>query len=204
MALTRSFLKGMGFTDEQVDAIVEAHTETINALKEQRDNYKTDAEKLPKVQKELDALKAAGSGEDEWKEKYEAEHSAFEKFKGEQAAAKDKADKTAAYKALLKEVGVSENRIDSIIKVTNLDDLKLKDGVFTKADELKEAAKTEWKDFIVSSQKKGASTQTPPGNAGGKPMTKEEIYKTDDRGRYVLSTEQRQAALVELNNSSTQ
>lgn len=167
MALTRSFLRGMGLTDEQVSAIVEAHTETVDALKEQRDNYKTDAEKLPGVQRELDELKAAGSDEDEWHEKYEAEHSAFEKYKGEQAQAKEKADKIEAYKNLLKEVGVSENRIDAILKITSLDDLKLKDGAFTKADELKEAAKAEWKDFIVSSNTQGADTQKPPKNDGG-------------------------------------
>ena len=62
MALTRSFLKGMGITDEQISAIIEAHTESTDALKAQRDNYKAYAEKLPAVQQELDTLKAKGDG----------------------------------------------------------------------------------------------------------------------------------------------
>lgn len=44
MALTRKSLKAMGLTDEQVDGVIEAHTETVEALKNQRDTYKADAE----------------------------------------------------------------------------------------------------------------------------------------------------------------
>ena len=34
MAVTRKFLKGMGLTDEQVDTIIEAHSETVDGLKD--------------------------------------------------------------------------------------------------------------------------------------------------------------------------
>ena len=44
MGLTRKFLKGMGISDEQIDAIIDAHTETVDALKAQRDELKADAE----------------------------------------------------------------------------------------------------------------------------------------------------------------
>ena len=81
MALTRKLLKGMGLTDEQVDTIIEAHTDTVDGLKEQVKTYKADAEKLPNVQKELDDLKAAGDGG--YKEKYEKEHKAFEDYKAD-------------------------------------------------------------------------------------------------------------------------
>lgn len=57
MALTRKLLKGMGLTDEQVDTIIEAHTDTVDGLKADIGRYKADAEKLPGIQKELDDLK---------------------------------------------------------------------------------------------------------------------------------------------------
>ena len=44
MSLTRKLLKGMGLTDEQVDTIIEAHTDTVDGLKEQANAYKADAE----------------------------------------------------------------------------------------------------------------------------------------------------------------
>ena len=69
MALTRKALKAMGLTEEQVDSIIEAHTETIDGLKDQIKTYRADAERLESVQKELDALK----GGEDYKAKYEAE-----------------------------------------------------------------------------------------------------------------------------------
>ena len=35
MALTRAFLKGLSLTKEQEDSIIEQHTETVEALKQQ-------------------------------------------------------------------------------------------------------------------------------------------------------------------------
>ena len=68
MALTRAMLKGMGLNDEQISAIIDAHTETTNGLKEERDKYRADAEKLPSVQKELDEMKKDGG---DWQKKFE-------------------------------------------------------------------------------------------------------------------------------------
>ena len=60
MALTRRSLKAMGIDDEKIDEIIAMHTETVDGLKADIERYKNDAEKLPEIQKELDALKAAG------------------------------------------------------------------------------------------------------------------------------------------------
>ena len=46
MALTRKLLKGMGLTDEQVDTIIEAHTDTVDGLKADVNRYKADAGQL--------------------------------------------------------------------------------------------------------------------------------------------------------------
>ena len=85
MALTRKFLSALGIEDDKVDEIIGAHTETVNALKEQRDSYKADAEKLPTVQKELDDMKAAAekNGKDAYKVKYDALKEDFDKFKAD-------------------------------------------------------------------------------------------------------------------------
>ena len=58
MALTRKFLSALGIEEAKIDEIISAHADTVNALKEQRDGYKADADKLPTVQRELDDLKA--------------------------------------------------------------------------------------------------------------------------------------------------
>ncbi len=188
MGLSRSFLRGMGLTDEQVSAIVEAHTETTDALKEQRDQYKANSDKLSEVQAELDALK--GNGND-WKVKYEQEHEDFEAFKTDVAKKSAAESKEKAYTKLLRELGVTEKRISGIIKLTDMNALELdENGSIKDLDSVKENIKAEWSDFIPTEEERGAGTETPPGNNGGTTMTKAEIMKIKDAS-------ERQKAIME-------
>ena len=81
MSLTRKSLKAMGLTDEQVDSIIEMHTDTVDGLKADVSKYKSDAEKLAGVEKELNDLKAIGDGG--YTEKYEKEHKVLEYYKSD-------------------------------------------------------------------------------------------------------------------------
>ena len=170
MALTRKMLKAMGIEDEKIDEIIEAHTEVTDGLKRERDTYKADADKLPELQSQYDDLKKEVENNDDesYKEKYEKEHQDFEDYKKSIETEKVQTKKVEAYKALLKDAGVSEKRIDAIIKVTSMDDVELDDsGNIKDADTLKETVKEEWSEFIVTEEEKGASTSNPPSNEGG-------------------------------------
>lgn len=207
MALTRKMLRAMGIEDDKIDEIITAHSETVDALKEQRDQYKADAEKLPGVQNELKSLKDAESknGGSAWEVKYNAIKEEKEKvekdfkaFKSATEAAQTKAAKDKAYRAMLKEIGVSEKRIDAVMKVTNLDSIELDEqGAIKDLDKAKENAQTEWSDFIQTTTTKGADTSTPPTNTGTGKMSMQDIYKKDDHGHYLLNAEQRQRAIAE-------
>ncbi len=188
MALTRKFLSAMGIEQEKIDQIIEAHTETVDSLKADRDKYKEQAESLVGAKDELDKVKAdyeKAKGDLEaaapYKEKYETEHNSFEDFKKGVEADKVKRRKAEAYKGLLRKAGVSDKRFDAIVKVTAMDGIELDDkGEVKDADKLVEGIKTDWADFIVKKSTQGASTETPPANTGGK-MTREEILKIKDR-----------------------
>lgn len=181
MALTRKMLKGMSLTEEQIDTIIEAHTETTTALKEERDRLEEDAKKYQSALKEIEDLKAKipEDGKNPFEVKYNAIKEEFEKFKGDIEKKNTKEAKTKAYKDLLKEAGVSEKRFDAIVRCTDLDKEDLADGVFKNKDKLLEGIKSEWADFIEKSEVKGTKTPTPPSNNGGK-MTKAEIMKIKD------------------------
>lgn len=163
LALTIKLLKGMGIDDEKIEAIIAAHTETTDGLKADRDKFKKQAEQVPDLQKQLEDAKAAAGDPDQWKAKYEAEHQAYEEYKGQVAADKAKASKADAYRKLLAEVGVAPNRIDTIMRVTDLDAVEIgDDGTIKDADTHKDAAKKEWADFIVKQQRVADPPADPP------------------------------------------
>ena len=169
MALTRKFLSALGIEAEKIDEIIEAHTDTVNALKDEREKYKKDAEALPAVQKELDDLKAAAEKDQEnpYKAQYEDLKKEYDQYKADVDAKETTAKKKEAYRSLLKQVGVSEKRLDTILKVSKYDSIELdKDGAVKDAEDLKKSLKEEWADFIVQEETKGAETKTPPTGAG--------------------------------------
>lgn len=206
MAFTRKFLSALGIEADKVDQIIDAHTEVTDALKSERDKYKADAEKLPGVQAELDGLKsdAEKNGKDPWKVKYDALKEEYDNFKNEQTAKATASAKADAFRALLKECGVAEKRIDAILKVTDLESIELEDGKIKNAADLRKNVKEEWADFITTQATKGADTSTPPPGGKSSVLSREDIYKRDDHGRFLMDASQRQAALAQINAAEQQ
>ena len=84
------------------------------------------------------------------------------------------------------------------MKVSDVDGVELDEkGAIKGADKLTESIKSEWADFITTTQTRGAQTSNPPANNNSGAMTKADIYKKDDHGRYVMSAAERQKALLE-------
>ena len=192
MSLTRRALKAMGIDEEKIDEIISMHSETVDGLKADVAKYKADAEALPEVQKQLEKAQAdleAGK-KDSWKVKYEAIKEEFEGYKTEQTKKESHAAKEKAYRALLQEAGVSEKRLESVLKVSDVDSVELdENGAIKGADKLTESIKSEWADFITTTETRGAQTSNPPANRGVTP-TKEQIMG-------IKNTAERQRAIAQ-------
>lgn len=196
MSLTRKMLKAMGIDEDKIEQIIEAHTETVSALKDERDSYKEDADKLADVQKELNTAKEKiakhGDGETVSKTEFDELKKEYEDYKKDITAKETRTAKVNAFRELLKAAGVSDKRFDTVIKVSNIDELELdKDGKIKDADKHTENIKTEWADFIPTTTVVGANTANPPATTGGSFKTRAEIMKIKD-------TTERQAALAEF------
>ena len=127
---------------------------------------------------------------EKWKTKYDALKDDFEAFKKDITAKETKATRENAYKELLKEAGISEKRINTVLKVSDIDALEMEDGKFKDAEKIVEGIKSEWADFITTQEKHGADTSTPPTNNGGGTLTKEEIMN-------IKNASERQQAIAE-------
>lgn len=173
MALTRKLLEGMGLEDKQVESIIDAHSETVDGLKAERDKereradaLKKQAEEVPELQKKLEEAEAAAQSND-WQEKYDAEHKAFEDFKSKVEGEKAAAAKAKAYREqVLAKAGIGAEYIDDVMGVTKLDDVKVgEDGAIEGAEELASKAKEKWASFVVKHKTKGSDPATPPKGA---------------------------------------
>lgn len=179
--------------DKAAEDICARHSADLDSIKEERDALKKDAETLASVQKELNDLKAAtGDGKkNAFEVKYNALKEEFDEYRQSVEAKETKSKKESAYRALLKETGVNEKRIDAVLRVSDLDSIKLDaDGKIENASELKETIKSEWSDFIVTSGTKGADTPNPPSGNG-------KSYKSKDEIMSIKDTTERQQAIAD-------
>lgn len=176
MALTRKMLQAMDIPAEKIDEIINAHTETINALKDERDNaqkelagLKEKSGNLESVTKELEKTKADLEKAVEWEKKYKDTKAEYDSYKSDTEAKATRAKKEQAYKQLLVDAGVSAKRIDSVLKISAdaINGVEFdNDGKIKDADKLTESVKKEWADFIQTVGQRGAEVPNPAGNDG--------------------------------------
>lgn len=170
--MIRSIL-GDAHTDEIENRLIAAHLAVVDPLKDDLQKYKTDAEKLPAVQQELDDLKAAGG---DWETKYNNEHTEFEKYKAEVAAAAQTEKIKVEYRKLLKEMGINEKRFDAIVRLVDFSKMKLGDKGLEDVDKIKESIKSDWADYIPENHEDGADVDNPP---DGKPAPFDKMSLTE-------------------------
>lgn len=181
--LTRKMLKAMSIEDDKIEQIIEAHTETTDALKEQRDEYKEQAGKAKGLKGELERVKGQlkdaleDDSQDELKreldkrskELEEAQaanqrlQGEFDAYKADTEAENVKRQKTDAYKELLEKAGIAPKYAGKVLKVTQLDGIELDgNGGVKDEDKAIESIKSEWPEFIAKKETQGADPENPP------------------------------------------
>ena len=199
MALTRKSLKAMGIEDEKIDQIIEMHTETVDALKKERDDFRDKAEQYDTLKKELDGLK---NGKD-WKAEHDTLKKEFDAYKKDVTEKEIAAAKTKAGRAYFETKGIKGGNLEIAmrgakdeISALELDGDKIKD---TKA--LDALISGDYKGLIVSESTKGADPVNPPAGGGSVLKSRAEIYAKDEKGRYKMDAIQRQQELARLEAS---
>lgn len=194
--LTRKSLKAMGLTDEQVDSIVEMHTETVDGLKEKIRIAEEKAADYDEVKKQLEASK----GGKDYKSEYDKLKGEFDKYKKDVTEKETAAAKNKAVRAYFESKGIKGANLEIAmrgakdeISALELDGDKIKD---TKS--LDALISGDYKGLIVSESTKGADPVNPPAGGGSVLKTKAEIYAKDEHGRYKLDSTERQRELAKI------
>ena len=191
MSLTRKSLKAMGLTDEQIDSVVEMHTETISGLKEKLDSVENNVETVEKLKVDVekykteleDAKKTIADGE-KYKEMYESEKSEYEKYKNDIIAKETQAAKESAVWNYLKDKGIPDKRKAAVMRgikdeIANTE--LTEKGKIKNTKVFDELIKGDYSKLISHTEVKGVQTQVLPPNATNKKvMTWEDIDKIKD------------------------
>lgn len=160
--------------EKAAEEICSRHNTALDAIKEERDNYKTAAETVDAVQKELDDLKA--QKDDGYKDKYEKEHADFEKYKADVVHKAELESKKTAFLEVLKDAGITKDTsIAKVLKYTDLDgeDFELDDkGKFKNAKAILKSVKDEWPEHITTDGTDGADVKHPPEHHDGSDFEK--------------------------------
>ena len=167
----------MGLTDEQVDSIIEMHTDTVDGLKTDIARYKADAEKLPGVQTELDNLKA--KGDDGWKDRHDTVKKEFDEYKQSVEARDSKAAREKAARAYFESKNITGRNLDIAMRGASAEI----DGIELDGEAIKDAAALDalvngtFAGLVVTESVSGANTSNPPANNAGRVYTRDEIRK---------------------------
>ena len=177
MALTRNYLKSMGLTEEQVNAIIENHTDSIDGLKAELATARAAAETVEALTKERDELKdklsKAGDAA-----KVQAE---FDAYRQQVETEKANAAKSAAVRKALKASGVQrEEFLDLLMGKVELDKVEMDGDAVKDVAALAAPLKAAYAGCFASESEQGTKLQNPP-SGGGTRMTKEQIAKIENR-----------------------
>lgn len=197
MALTRNYLKSMGLTDEQVNAIIENHTETVEALKKERDGYKATAETVGSVTKERDRLqadleKARKDGSDAAKVQAD-----FDAYRLQVETGRANEAKRALIKSALEKAGANPAAIDLMLNTVKLDEVEMDGEALKDAEAVLKPIREAHAGLFGTVQNQGTPPLNPPGGDGK--MTRESFEKLPlvKRMEYINAHPEQQKELID-------
>lgn len=168
MALTRKLLKSFQLEDSVIDSIIEAHAETVEGLKAQITEAQAAAQSMQAVTKERDDLKKEvetlkQNGGDAAKVKQE-----FDDYKAGIEAEKTAAQNRSVLDVFLRDqVGIKrESARKLILDALDLNKYPQENGQLKNAETVAGELKTQYADFVSSTEEKGAPPVNPPGGRG--------------------------------------
>ncbi len=171
MALTRKMLEGMGISAEAIEAIVEANSSSLSAIKAERDSLKLENERLSG---EL------SSKEQDFKAEIDKVRKEYEDFKTETTAKAVRGEKEKLYSEFLVANDIPQARVGAILRLTDFDAIEVEDGKLKDEKKLKGIIEKEWADYIMKTNVGDDTPAHPPAKNGVSGMTKEDILKIKD------------------------
>lgn len=170
MAFTRKFLAALGIESDKIDEIMSAHVEVTDGLKAEISKNKADAEKMSKLETELNETKTKleNATKDDYKAKYDKLSGEFDAYKKDITAKETKSKVDEALKKKMLAEGFSEKGINKALKYGGYSEkIKLdENGEISNYKDLD--IESEWSEYKGVTNNNPAPNPNPPiDNKGG-------------------------------------
>lgn len=193
MAFTREFIRnaakesGVEIPKELEDVLVQEHLAARDAFAE------------GKVKTALEENRSDPAPDVKETAEYKALKKKYEDYKADVTAKESQAAKESAARAYYQSKNISGKALEIAMRGSwkEIEALEMEDGKIKDAASLDALIAGDFSGLVGETHTQGADTPHPPANNGGKTLTKQDIYKKDDKGRYVMSASERQKALIE-------
>lgn len=159
---SRKFLAALGIDEDKIEQIIERHSDVVQEIKSERDNYKESADQ---VQKLTDELKAANdkvealtkSGGDVAKVQKE-----FDDYKAEVEAGKVAAKKSSLVRKALEDAKANPQAVELLMKGIDLDSVELDGDKLKDAEAVTKPIIEQYSGFFGTDTTKGTQPTNPP------------------------------------------
>lgn len=162
-----------GFTDENgnisqdnITALTEAIKKSVGTNFVDKERYKTkilEIEKLREKQQEIEDMTVAVG---KWEAKYNELKGEFDTYRAEVTENQTLTTKSQGFKDILRGLGIADNRINAITKISDIRTLVELDeqNNIKNTDKITEYIKAEFDEFIPTTETVGADVARPPIN----------------------------------------
>ncbi|HJB49485.1 MAG TPA: hypothetical protein H9944_00620, partial [Candidatus Anaeromassilibacillus stercoravium] len=110
---------------EAIAKLVKAISTAVGNEFVEKSRYKAKLEEIDALTEEKQTAQDSATTAEKWKTKYQALKDDFDAYKTEQTEKESHAAKEKAYRTLLQEAGVSEKRLESVLRVSDVDSVEL-------------------------------------------------------------------------------
>ncbi len=183
-----------------IQTLITAIRNAVGNAYVEKERYKEKLTEIDELTGKLQTAEDSAATAEKWKGKYDALKGDYEAYQRDQTAKETKAAKAKAVRDWYKGRGITGKALDIAMRgsTAEIEALELDgDGKIKDAAALEALVKGDFSGLVGHTATRGADTATPPVGTGGSALTKADIYKRDEKGRYVMSASKRQKALLE-------
>lgn len=197
MALSRTYLQTMGLTEEQISAIIENHTNTVEGLKKERDGYKAKAETAESTAKERDTLKQRVEALEKANGDAAKVQAEYDAYRQQVETDRANAGKKALIKKALEAANANPAAIDLMLNTVKLDEVELDGEALKDAEAVLKPIREAHAGLFGTVQNQGTPPLNPPGGDGK--MTRESFEKLplSKRMEYINAHPEQQKELID-------